>query len=276
MEFGIIDFVLIGLTIIAALIGLKRGIVKQLTSGITFISAIVIAFFTYKYVANYLISSDIFYNINEKFYSLVASKASEEAIKATIETAGEAGVKEVLSAVNIPGFLQGIFTKSLDDMIASNPSMFVGDYVSNAFTTKAIIVGSCILMFVLGLIVVAILVALLRKIADLPGIKVVDRILGMLFTLGKWAVIVCVLLFVVTLFYKVPGFGENVENFMKSQIKFDDDSYMSITKWVYVNNPVLKIISNMSFSELLKSVTGGGSSSEMAIYLETLQKKFIF
>ena len=67
MEFGIIDFVLIGLTIIAALIGLKRGIVKQLTSGITFISAVVIAFFTYKYVANYLISSDIFYNINDCF-----------------------------------------------------------------------------------------------------------------------------------------------------------------------------------------------------------------
>ena len=128
MQFGIIDFVLIGISVIVALIGLKRGIVKQLTSGITFISAIVIAFFTYKYVANYILTSDIFYNINEKFYNLVASKASEEAIKATIENAGVAGVKEVLSAVKIPGFLQGMFIKSLDATIASNPSMLVGDY----------------------------------------------------------------------------------------------------------------------------------------------------
>ena len=268
MQFGIIDFVLIGISVIVALIGLKRGIVKQLTSGITFISAIVIAFFTYKYVANYILTSDIFYNINEKFYNLVASKASEAAIKATI--AGVAGVKEVLSAVKIPGFLQGMFIKSLDATIASNPSMLVGDYVSNAFATKAIIVGSCIAMFIVGIIVVAILVALLRKIADLPGIKVVDRLLGMIFSLAKWAIAVCVLLFVVTLLYKIPGFGANVENFMKAQINLDDDTYMSLTKWVYVNNPVLKIISNMSFSELLKGVTGGGSSSEMAIYLKSL------
>ena len=270
MQFGIIDFVLIGISVIVALIGLKRGIVKQLTSGITFISAIVIAFFTYKYVANYILTSDIFYNINEKFYNLVASKASEEAIKATIENAGVAGVKEVLSAVKIPGFLQGMFIKSLDATIASNPSMLVGDYVSNAFATKAIIVGSCIAMFIVGMIV-----ALLRKIADLPGIKVVDRLLGMIFSLAKWAIAVCVLLFVVTLLYKIPGFGANVENFMKTQINLDDDTYMSLTKWVYVNNPVLKIISNMSFSELLKGVTGGGSSSEMAIFLKSLHNYYI-
>lgn len=274
MQFGIIDFVLIGISVIVALIGLKRGIVKQLTSGITFISAIVIAFFTYKYVANYILTSDIFYNINEKFYNLVASKASEEAIKATIENAGVAGVKEVLSAVKIPGFLQGMFVKTLDATIASNPSMLVGDYVSNAFATKAIIVGSCIAMFIVGMIVVAILVALLRKIADLPGIKVVDRLLGMIFSLAKWAIAVCVILFVVTLLYKIPGFGANVENFMKTQINLDDDTYMSLTKWVYVNNPVLKIISNMSFSELLKGVTGGGSSSEMAIYLKSLHNYY--
>ncbi len=276
MEFGIIDFVLIGITIIIGLIGLKKGIVKQLTSGITFISAVVIAFFAYKFVANYFLTSDLFYNINEKFYGLVASKASEEAINATIEVAKTEGVKAVLSAVKIPGFLHGTFLKTLDDMIASNPSMTVGDFVANSFSTKSIIIGSFILMFIIGLIVVSILVALLRKIADLPGIKVVDRLFGMIFILIKWAIVVCVLLFVVTLFYKIPTLGEKIQTFINNQIKFDDDSYMSITKWIYINNPVLKIVGNLSFSELLKSVTGGTKSSEMLMTYKFLYKYNLF
>ena len=139
MEFGIIDIVLIALTVLIALIGLKKGIVKQLTGGVTLIGSIILAIFVYKYVANYVLTSDLFYNINEKFYGLIASKADEASMSATIETAQAEGVKAVLSAIKIPGFLHKIFTGALEDTIATNPNMTVGDFVSNSISTKAII-----------------------------------------------------------------------------------------------------------------------------------------
>lgn len=264
MEFGIIDIVLIAITVLIMLIGLKRGIVKQLTGGITFISSIVITIFVYKYVANYILTSELFFNINEKFYGLVASNADADAINATIETAGVDGVKAVLSAMKIPGLVHNMFTKALAETIVSNPSMTVGDYVANAFSTKAIIIGSFILTFIASIIVVAILVHLLRKIADLPGIKVLDRLLGMVFSLVKWAVVVCVLLYLVTLVYKIPSIGDIVKTFMTTQLALDDDTQMSITKWIYLNNPIYTVMSKLSFNELLKGVTGGGEGSESA------------
>ena len=262
MDFGIIDIVLIALTALLAIIGLKKGIVKQLTGGVTLIGSIILAIFVYKYIANYILTSDLFYNINEKFYGLVASKADEASISATIETAQAEGVQAVLSAIKIPKFLHRIFTGTLADTIASNPNMTVGDFVSNSLSTKAIIVGSFIATFIAGLIVIGILVALLRKIADLPGVKVLDRLLGMLFTLTKWAVVVCILLYLVTLLYKIPSLGTTIEAFMTTQLKLDDDSSMGLTKWVYLNNPILQAMSNLSFSELLKNAMGGSGGEE--------------
>ncbi|MCR5422929.1 MAG: CvpA family protein [Bacilli bacterium] len=265
MTFGIIDIVLLAVTAIIMLVGLKKGIVKQLTGGITLIGSIVLAIFVYKYVANYVLTSDLFYNINEKFYSLISSKADEASMAVTIETAQEAGVREVLSAISIPKFLQGMFVKTLADTIASNPDMTVGNYVSNAISTKAIIVGAFILTFIVGLIVIGILVALLRKIADLPGIKVVDRILGMVFSLAKWAVVVCILLWLVTLLYKIPTVGEKIYAFMDAQLLLSDDNAMGVTKWVYLNNPIFKMLSGVSFSELMQNAISGGGSGEEEI-----------
>ena len=92
---------------------------------------------------NFVLTSDLFYTISQKFYGLVAANATEEQIKASVEVAQAGGVKEVLSAMKIPGFIHNMFLKSLDDTIASNPSMLVGDYVANAFATKAIDTSSC-------------------------------------------------------------------------------------------------------------------------------------
>ena len=275
MEFGIIDIVLIALTVLIALIGLKKGIVKQLTGGVTLIGSIILAIFVYKYVANYVLTSDLFYNINEKFYGLIASKADEASMSATIETAQAEGVKAVLSAIKIPGFLHRIFTGALEDTLATNPNLTVGDFVSNSISTKAIIVGSFILTFIAGLIVIGILVALLRKIADLPGIKVLDRLLGMLFTLTKWAVVLCVLLYLVTLVYKIPSLGTTVETFMAEQLKLNDDSTMTLTKWVYLNNPILQAMSNLSFSELLKNVIGGSNGEELVNPQKLIFNKYL-
>ena len=262
MGFGIIDIVLIALVVLVAAIGLKKGIVEQLTGGITFIASIVLTFFVYKYVANYVLTSDLLYTISQKFYDLVAANATEEQIKVSVEVAQTEGVKEVLSAMKIPGFIHNMFLKALEDTISSNPTMTVGDYVANAFATKAIIVGAFIATFIVALIIVGILVKLMRKLADLPGIKVLDRILGMLFKVLKLAVLVFVLLYLVTLLYNIPTLGDTIKDFMTAQLKLDDDSQMGVAKWVYLNNPVTKVMSQLSFKEMLSDVTGGNGGEE--------------
>ena len=266
MSFGIFDIVLIALVVLVAAIGLKKGIVEQLTGGITFLGSIVLTFFVYKYVANFVLTSDLLYTISQKFYGLVAANATEEQIKATVEVAQAEGVKDVLSAMKIPGFIHNMFLKSLDDTIASNPSMLVGDYVANAFATKTIIIGSFIVTFIVALIIIGILVKLLRKLADLPGIKVLDRILGMLFKVLKFAILVFVLFYVVTLLYNIPTLGDTIKDFMSTQLKLDDDTQMGVAKWVYLNNPVTKVLSQLSFKEMLSGVTGGngGGGEELA------------
>lgn len=267
MNFGIFDIVLIALTVLVAAIGLKKGIVEQLTGGITFIVSVVLAFLVYKYIANFVLTSDLFYTISQKFYDLVAANATEEQIKASVEVAQAEGVKEVLSAMKIPGFIHSMFLKALEDTIASNPSTTVGDYVANAFATKAIIIGSFIITFIIALIIVGILVKLMRKLADLPGIKVVDRLLGMLFKVLKFAVLVFVLFYLVTLLYNIPTLGDTIKDFMAAQLKLDDDSQMGVAKWVYLNNPIYMAMSQLSFKEMLSGVNGN-NAEEIANFVK--------
>ena len=138
-------------------------------------------------------------------------------------------------------------------MVASNPSVIVGDFLASMLSTKLITVGSFIVTFLVVFIVLKIIIGLLRKIRDIPGIGFIDGLLGGAYSVIKTAIFVCVLFWIATILTGIPGFGDAIANFLKSDMKLDSETF-GIAKFVYLNNPIDNILKNVNFNDLLSQV----------------------
>ncbi|MBR3805006.1 MAG: CvpA family protein [Clostridia bacterium] len=188
LNVALIDLIFFGLMLIAIIIGIAKGFLRQILSILGIIAAIVLSVILCKHLAG-LIENKIPSITNgvsgmvEKIFGLsgVATSGTKEQIIETLQT------------TKIPSFLHSIVANSIIESAGE-----LG--LTSVLTRWALVAISFVVIFILSLILFAIVKKLFKALTRIKAVGFVDRILGALFMALKFMVLALVLVTVLSVF----------------------------------------------------------------------------
>lgn len=203
----IIDIILLGILALTIFIGYKRGLVKVIFKIFAFLVALIITIALYKPVTNLVINNT---EIDEKIASIIIENGTVEKEKTTEN-------------------------KTLDSYIENTKNDLQNDIVNSAAGTLSINLVSIIVVIALFIIVrIALMLVgfLADSLAELPIVKQFNEAGGIAYGVLQGIVIITVIL-TITYFIVTTTQNSSITNII-------DSSY--ITKFIYYNNPIIKLI----------------------------------
>lgn len=225
---GLVDIIIIIGIIIFAIIGYKKGFSKKILSPLTILLFIGISIVFCSQLAELLISNNIGNGIYENYYNQLSI-----VIDAT-------GYKDLL--------VRGLgLWDFLADFLANNIAK-MGDFdidtaaiFSAVYITKLILTIICFFVIFIALIIVAAILRAIGKTGQkVKLIRVIDGLLGIVCYVAIWAVIVCLLFFVLS--YAIDfEWLSSVKEFLIVDMKLEDDTFR-ISKIIYEGNFIKNFI----------------------------------
>ncbi len=235
---GIIDIVIIVVLALLVLIGVFKGLFKQLLGTFALFIAIILAFLVCKPVSAALDKSSLGENLSEKITGWVSEKS--DLFTESIQNTDESVINEALSEVGIPKFLHKII---INEAVEKIDDMNLGEYVGLRLAHFAIVCISFIVLFIVIFILLKVLSHILSKIIHGTLLAPVDRVLGGVVGFIKAAMIVSiVMIFLSFLASLVPS----INDFVIEDMKINAEGF-GIAKFFYTNNPLLTLISKYVF-----------------------------
>lgn len=152
-------------------------------------------------------------------------------------------VLEAIKSLFIPNFFASFLA---DKITPSIPSEGIALGVSLADSLMNILI--MVAAFIIILIVVRLLLIIISKFTKglmdkLPGVKMVDRVLGLILGLFMGILVIDVICAIFTGIMSVPFF-EGISNGLKQQMALDNPDTFTLSKYFYENNLLLKFISS--------------------------------
>lgn len=207
----IIDLALVAMILIALIIGIVRGFMRQLTGFISGICSIVLAVILSGLLLNVLRGTNLFNN----FCITTSSWFSGDVFTATVssqeelaELLGSSGGWSVISK------LAPTFYTELSAIGYNTFGQLLGYYAANAIGFAVL----WLVIFIILKVILKIIGSLLQKVASLPVLNTVNRILGAVWSIGVvYLVLITLLLTTVEVFvYKyINGSWEDLCAFLK-------------------------------------------------------------
>ena len=190
LNVALVDLVVLAILLIALIVGLCKGFVRQIFIFMGWVAAIVIAIFTCKIVAEFL--SDTFPAITNAISSGIDGALSSAGIP--LEGSKEQ-IMGALSTSSIPAFLHSL----LADVIVKSTAEL---NLTQTITGWAMVGISFVAVFIVSLILLAILKKIFRVITKGGVFGAIDRILGMIFSIAVTLVILLVVFIILSLVIK--------------------------------------------------------------------------
>ena len=204
----IFDIVLIGIIIISTFIGYKRGLVNVIFNLCAFLIALIITIFLYTPITNFVIE-------NTEFDEKIESVIIEKGVTNQDETSTEQGF--------LDNYVSQSITDTKNDIVKSSATIIA---------QKVIGILVAIILFIVVRIILLFAKALINGIANLPIIKQLNEIGGLVYGILMGLIIVYVILAVLYFIISVNNTG-TIANAINTSI---------ITKILYSNNIILNII----------------------------------
>lgn len=215
---NVLDFVLIGIVLVAVIIGVKKGFAKMISRFLCIVVAlggsIAVTFILLTFVKQ-LSLFDGFVGVTTGWFSqffMTTSVSSAEELKTLLSGEG----------VGFFSVLAGLSAKLFDGMSALGVST-LGEYLGR-------VVATAIFAFVIWLVcylaikyVVLGIRKLLRWLAGIPVIRSIDKIFGMIFSVAVWYVVVIGVLysaFVIICAKFVPSLGSTMLSLVNGSTVF--------------------------------------------------------
>ena len=107
-------------------------------------------------------------------------------------------LQAVLAELKLPDFITELALNSINTGAFAN----IGDYLSNLLAHYIILLLAFVILVIVSKILLTLVSKVLKKIVELPGLKDIDRFLGVLWGIAKAAIIIFALMFIIEL---VPG-----------------------------------------------------------------------
>lgn len=235
LYFGIIDWVIVGLAILFLIIGIAKGFVKQLLSFAKGLVSLVVAFFLTNTVADLLSKTSLFDFFDGKINPYIVEKFPETASVSVSAVSTQEEFQTVLADAGINKLLTRLVSGAFN-VENFDGAEYLNDAISASFTMIVLKVISFIALFILTIIVLAILLKILENIVDSSAVaKFFDKILGLGFGALKGVVLISVLALIAGL---VAKFIAPVNEFFTEQLFLNDDSIMTVGKYIFTTNPL--------------------------------------
>ena len=239
MVFDVWSIVIMVILLIGLLIGV-RGFAKQVKFLFGFFGAIIVAILLYKLVYLLLSKTGLEANLSDMFTAKFAEKGgafNETVTEATFSDV----IKGLLESVKIPTFISNLvvskfpYDASYEGLTyATVVGMSLGKLLTNAIAFVAI--------FIVAWIVLAIVYKLIKGFFNIELMKPLDIVLGMALGLLKAAILICAIVWVLSLLQAKSGvIGETIQKILPKE---PEDGF-SLGYWVYQNNPFAYLIGKL-------------------------------
>ncbi|MBE7076385.1 MAG: CvpA family protein [Clostridiales bacterium] len=229
----VIDIIIVGLLIVFAISGLKKGFMKSIISLFSWVVCIVIAVFVAKYVANLI-------NGIYDFSALIGGKISKSLIKSNdyfslaVSSFGTKAnlIKAIPDSTNkvLASILKVFFEKSNDDIMTSNKS--VGEVTGDGLGSIIMLIISAILVFIILKIIVALLSRFFDKLANIKIIGGLDKILGLTLGIIKAGLIIITLNLILVGLSLMPVVNKTITPIIQDNTHVEKVIYNETDKFV--------------------------------------------
>ena len=235
LYFGIIDWIIIGILALFLIVGLSKGFVKQIMSFAKGLVAIVISLFLVNPCSKLLVNTGLYTFFDGKINPYIVEKFPEAV---NVSTSGIETQEQLNTAFEEAG-LSKILAKVAGAILKVNEigqSENLADAVSYAVVLLILKIITFIVLFILILILLKIIIKIMENAVDKSTIaKVFDKILGLGLGAIKGALLVCVTFLLLGL---VCRFVDQVKDFVNVKFFLEDDTVMSLSKYIYTENPL--------------------------------------
>ncbi|MFA6843203.1 MAG: CvpA family protein [Bacilli bacterium] len=253
---GICDIIILILLLLFLIVGIKRGFIKQISGFICLVAAIILTVIFFKQAAEYFQTTNMYSNLFNKIATWISSKGT--IFSMSISDVTDADMKSALSSMNIPGFLQGIFTSKFASVQAnaSFADITLTEYFTPIICVMIAYVISFIALFVGSFIILRLIFMIFRKaIKSIEFFNSVDKFFGAVWSLVLCTTIISVVMLVITLLTGAGSLGNSIEAWAISDMRLDQDGF-GIAKLFYQHNLILRLISSISFGDIVNSIFG--------------------
>ncbi|MBE6136935.1 MAG: hypothetical protein E7176_00880 [Erysipelotrichaceae bacterium] len=234
---GLLDLILIAGVVIFAIIGYKKGFMKKLISLGGILVILIFSFLYCGQFAEFMISHDMIYpGIFEKIHTGFLTKLEGKNI--TGDTTVPVFLNEYLGVpklfANMLG--KGVTNDSGELLTAADMAFAAADYIAGIIMN--------IIAFIILAILIFVVILILKLIADALRtnklVEVVDGILGILLYLTFYAVGVCVLFWILSLFMRAEWFS-TARAWFEVDMQLTTDKFR-LSKLVYEGNVLRRLM----------------------------------
>lgn len=213
-----IDIIILVLMLVCVLLGYKRGLTKSVIKILSFVIAIVIAFILFKPISNFVIQNTTFDdNIKNSIVELVSNDVTENG--------------EIKEDTNLPETMVNYINKQIGESVEQTKDAIVNKVAEDI---SILAVNACVLIavFIIARVLLTFVKALSSLVTDLPIIKQVDKIGGIIYGLAESLLIIFVVLAIISLISPMIESSGIITAINKSMVG----------SVFYNNNFILKII----------------------------------
>lgn len=233
----IVDGILALLILIFAIVGCKKGLTGQIGGFLILVGSLVLAFLFYKLIAGYVGGVGFISSIEGSLLSWMNGKG--ELFTTNMHDAGEEGLRQALSSVNIPGFITNTIIKMID--FDNLPDKTIAEYMAPLMFKYICYAIAFLLIFIVSLIVLSIVIKMLKNLMEkVKVIGFLDKVIGLAIGVAKVTIFIWLVFYGLSMLSTIPAVSDVVSNIVDNYIM---TSY--IGKFLYENNFVVTLISKM-------------------------------
>ena len=195
----ILDFIIIAVVAIAAVIGYRRGLAKTVFAFAGTLLAMVAAYLTARYLANFIYKSFIISAVSESVQSSFSQTVtSADSVASDALESLPAFFSGILGFFGVNGVSLGsaIDVKSTAEGVTGAMNSVLAPVLISVMTVAFII-----LLFIIFKLLIRLLSKVILKIFELPVIRVVNRILGGVFGLCEGLLLIYAAILIIRIIF---------------------------------------------------------------------------
>lgn len=223
------DYVVIGLIVVFAFVGLKNGFVMSVFKVLSFFICIYASIKFYPVIAEILEKTPIYSVIKDSIVKNLLLRGQEASASSTVAVSGTAGVDAIISPMPLPKFIEKAIIEKLPAPSELIDIQGIVNAIGDELTKMVIAVISLIALYFILRIALAFVGIILKGVSKLPLFKQVDKLGGFILGALQGFLAIYIICALLVLFNANPQFATVFQNL--------DNSLFA--GWFYENNFII-------------------------------------
>lgn len=241
LYFDIFSIAFVVILLISMIAGAAKGFLKTLVGFLRVFAVLAAAILLCRALGDFIYNLGIgnsiagsyesgLLNMNHDVFSQIVNDSNKDVL-----------IPEGVKLLNIPSIFHQPIVKMVLPMI--NGEGTVAHFVSKGFASYTTTAIAFVIIVILGSIVCVILKHFAKVVHNAPVIGGFDKLLGLVLGVAICYIILDAILFGTSFIIARPEWG--ISQWISNTMYLNDDSVMTISKWMYQNNLTSMIVSSL-------------------------------